>query len=543
MTHFLIRLAQPLLALLILTTAVLCDEPAPEMAAARKAAAELLPKLETGGWVASEAAFQTINQLARSKDQADKDLSDKLVDLCATSIAQGFKELPAPPAREQLLWDAETLTHALLDNPTPAHLSHAREIVASWEKALPQSVEARLLRLQLLVTDQKRAEQITLAAALVGEKELSAPNRAYVRDVYVGALLRGDPSSAEEIERARSVLQDWLKEEPQGPRPRLLLLELHHAKREWQALYVLATELLADEKITGPDRLYAHHCRLEGALNTGKTQELNDADWNYMMEQLTGGKGLKKFIDEHGQLLAGIALGIGWLWLLIVAFITRSLRSKPPGFWMVILWSTVILYGSSVILAPMVLCVSFSLLGIMFLIFATTGSRAPLGYLVAPQAATESGKARWPAILGWCVLAFLLIELFNLGYAWAFEQVMDRELDSQLVAKLLQADSLPKLLGMVIAGGIFVPFLEEVVFRGMLQDWMGRRLRAGWCVALVSIIFGIVHGLEMAIPITVIGVALSLLRLRFRSLLPCILLHGLNNSVMIVLLYYFPHLV
>ncbi|WP_395749668.1 lysostaphin resistance A-like protein [Prosthecobacter sp.] len=543
MMHLVSRAAQPLLALLIFTASAFSAEPTSEMAAARKAAAELKPKLETGGWQATEAAFPTIKKLARSKDKEDKELSDTLVNLCTDAILRGLKDLPESPAREQLLWDAETLSHSLLRNPTPVHLKNAREIVIAWEKVLPDSVGVRLLRLQLHVADKKRDEQVKLAATLVDEKDLSEVNRSYVRDVYVSALLRGKPSTAEEIQRAVSLLQSWLQEDPQNPRLRVLLLEAHHAEENWKALYALATELLADEKITGADRRYAQHCRLEGAVNTGKTHELTERDWDYMLEQITGSKDFKQFISKHGQLLTGIAFGIGWLWMLIVAFTTRFLRAKPPGFWMVVLWATVILYASSVILAPMVLCVSFSLLGIMFLIFATTGGKAPLGYLVPPRAATESGRAGWPAVLGWCVLAFLFIELFNLGYAWAFEKVMGHKLETQLVAKLLSADSLPKLAGMVVAGGIFVPFLEEVVFRGMLQDWVGRRFRTGWCIAIVSMIFGVVHGLEMAIPITVIGVALSLLRLRYQSLLPCILLHGLNNSVMILLLYYFPDMV
>jgi membrane protease YdiL (CAAX protease family) len=281
--------------------------------------------------------------------------------------------------------------------------------------------------------------------------------------------------------------------------------------------------------------------RLDGALQSGRTNELNQQDLDFMLEQFLGSNsGFKRLIDEHGPLLLAIAFGIGWAWLFIVAFITRCVRAGTPGFWMMVLWATIILYASTVIMAPLAHRISFSLLGLVFLIFATTGSRAPLGYLVPPQGATESGKARWRGVLGWCLLSLLLINLFTQGYAVAFERVMGRQLESQHVAKLLQTDTLPKLFSMVLAGGIFVPFLEEVIFRGIMQDWVGRWLPAGWCVFIVSILFGVIHGLEMAIPIAFIGVLLSLLRLRYRSLWPCIILHSLNNSVMIVLLYFIP---
>ncbi len=107
---------------------------------------------------------------------------------------------------------------------------------------------------------------------------------------------------------------------------------------------------------------------------------------------------------------------------------------------------------------------------------------------------------------------------------------------------MLQKDTLLELASVLLAGGIFVPFLEEVIFRGVVQDRFGRRLPAGWCVAVVSILFGLVHGLEMAIPIAFIGMLLSILRLRYRSLWPSIVLHSLNNSVIVIALYLEPAL-
>lgn len=540
MKHFLIRVAQRLLALSLLSASLAVAETAPDLTAAREAAAQVMPKLQAGSWQSSEAAFQTINQLAVSKEKADKELSEKLVGLCATALERGLQNLPPPPEQERLLRDAEAFADSLLRNPTAFNVKHARAVVVAWEKAQPDHPGLRLLRLRLHVVDKKRAEQIKLSSALMDEKGLDQGNREYVRDVYISALLRGRPSSSEELQQAEVALTRWVKEAPKHLRARVLLLELHHARQHWEAQYALATELLADENLTGADRKWVHHSRIEGSLKTGKTHELNEQDWNFMLERITGGKKLKAFIDKHGQLLLGIAFGIGWLWLLIVAFITRCVRAAPPRFWMLVLWTTIILYGSTVILAPLALCIAFSLLGIGFLIFGITGGKVPLGYLVPPQAGNESGRARWRGILGWCVLAFVIIQVFNQGYAWAFERVMGRALESQLVAKLLQTDTLPKLVGMVLAGGIFVPFLEEVVFRGILQDWIGRRLSAGWCVAIVSILFGLVHGLEMAIPIAFIGMLLSFLRLRYRSLWPCIILHSLNNSVMIILLHFFP---
>ncbi|HRH98667.1 MAG TPA: type II CAAX endopeptidase family protein [Prosthecobacter sp.] len=540
MKHLSICVAQQLLALFFFSASLAAAESAPDVAAAREAAAQLMPKLQAGSWQSSEAALQTISQLATSKEKADKDLLEKLVGLCVAAVERGMKNLPAPPEQEQLFWAAESLTDSLLQNLTAFNVQNARAIVAAGEKAQPDHLGFRLLRLRLHVVDKKREEQIKLSAALMAEKDFSPNNRNYVREVHVCALLRGGPTLSEDFQRAEAVLTPWLKHEPRNLKVRLLHLELFQVRKDWQAQYALATELLVDEKLTNSDYKWVQHCRLESAFNTGKTQELNQQDWNFMLEQIIGGTGLMHLIKEHGQLLLGIAFGIGWLWLFIVAFITRCVRAKPPGFWMTMLWSTIPLYAGTVIVTPQIFCITFSLLGVVFLIFAITGPKTPLGYLVPPQAATESGEARWKRVLGWCVIAYLLIQAFAHIYAWTFERVMGRELESQLVAKLMRTDSLDGLFSIVLAGGIFVPLLEEVVFRGMLQDWVARRLPAGWCVLLVSSLFGLLHGIEMAIPIALFGVLLSLLRIRYRSLWPAIALHALNNSVLIIALYLDP---
>jgi len=540
MKHFLIRVAPRLLALSFLCTSLAAAESASEMTAAREDAANVMPKLQSGSWQASEMALKTIDQLAISQEQADKDLAEKLTGLCAAAIEQGINKLPPPPEQERLLRVAGDFVDMLLSQPTMIHRQHAQAVIVAWEKVLPDHLKVRVLRLGLYKVEKNREAQIKQSAALMTEHVPDQNVREWARELHVDALLSGTPSTAY-IQQAEAVVTPWLEKEPKNTRARLLLLNIHHARHDSQAQYALATELLADETLTAQQRKQVQLLRLNGALQTGRTNELNQQDWDFMLEQMMGGNsGFKRLIDEHGPLLLAFAFGIGWVWLLIVAFITRCVRAKPPGFLILVPWITVILYASTVIMAPLAHRITFSLLGLAILIFATTGSRAPLGYLVPPQAATESGKARWRGVLGWCVLALVLIHLFTQGYALAFERVMGRPLESQHVAKLLQTDTLPKLFSMVLAGGIFVPFLEEVIFRGIMQDWVGRWLPAGWCVLLVSILFGVIHGLEMAIPIAFIGVLLSLLRLRYRSLWPCVILHSLNNSVMIILLYFIP---
>ncbi|MFM7554397.1 MAG: lysostaphin resistance A-like protein, partial [Verrucomicrobiota bacterium] len=137
---------------------------------------------------------------------------------------------------------------------------------------------------------------------------------------------------------------------------------------------------------------------------------------------------------------------------------------------------------------------------------------------------------------------FFLQPPIGMAYEWIYERLLGRELPNQLAAGLLQKDSLTGLLGAVLVGGLFIPLIEEVVFRGLLQDWVGRRLPLSRTILLVSLVFGLIHGLDYLIPIAFMGVLLAWLRVRYRSLWPPVLLHAMNNTLISVVLYLNPEL-
>jgi CAAX protease family protein len=96
------------------------------------------------------------------------------------------------------------------------------------------------------------------------------------------------------------------------------------------------------------------------------------------------------------------------------------------------------------------------------------------------------------------------------------------------------ADDLGPLWIQVLLIAIAAPIGEEVCFRGMLFGGLRERLPM-WAAALISAaLFGLLHvttGISVVPPLIAFGFLLALLYERTGSILPCILLHMLNNSV------------
>jgi len=108
-------------------------------------------------------------------------------------------------------------------------------------------------------------------------------------------------------------------------------------------------------------------------------------------------------------------------------------------------------------------------------------------------------------------------------------------------------DKLPDDLGihdsvaLAVLAGVFVigiaPVAEEFFFRGFLFQ----AFRESWGVWIAAPASGLVFGLahfeaSKLVPLAILGTALALVFHRTRSLLPCILLHGLNNTIAFIVL-------
>ena len=136
----------------------------------------------------------------------------------------------------------------------------------------------------------------------------------------------------------------------------------------------------------------------------------------------------------------------------------------------------------------------------------------------------------WPAV-GWALLAWG--GFFVLTAIWA--QLLDVS-ESDDLAQELGIDSSPlALVAVAVLVCVLAPIAEEMFFRAFCFTALRRTLGMLPVAVLTGIIFGAIHlggtDIEFIVPLMVFGFFLCLLYVRTDSLLPCIVLHALNNAL------------
>lgn len=138
--------------------------------------------------------------------------------------------------------------------------------------------------------------------------------------------------------------------------------------------------------------------------------------------------------------------------------------------------------------------------------------------------------AVWPAI-GWMLVAW--------GGFFAFSAVWSA------VLNITDTDDLPDELGadssdvalvfVALLVCVMAPIAEELFFRGFTFTALRRQLGMLPAAVVTGIIFGAIHlggtGIEFIVPLMVFGFFLCMLYVWTDSLLPCIVLHAINNSL------------
>lgn len=93
----------------------------------------------------------------------------------------------------------------------------------------------------------------------------------------------------------------------------------------------------------------------------------------------------------------------------------------------------------------------------------------------------------------------------------------------------------PLLLALtLLAGAVLTPIGEELLFRGVIANWL-MRFGAWIAVPLSAMVFALAHGIDYVLPVAfVIGVVAALLLRATGSIWPGVIVHAVNNGYAIV---------
>jgi membrane protease YdiL (CAAX protease family) len=133
------------------------------------------------------------------------------------------------------------------------------------------------------------------------------------------------------------------------------------------------------------------------------------------------------------------------------------------------------------------------------------------------------------------LLCVPVVSLVNL----AFQSLLGGPIENpQLQALAPEGFSWSSLIGMLLLVGVVVPFVEEIVFRGLIFGWLRKHLRFAYAAPISAVVFAVVHAIPMLMPpLALMGLLLAAVVERSGSLWPAIILHGVFNSVMTITYY------
>lgn len=135
-----------------------------------------------------------------------------------------------------------------------------------------------------------------------------------------------------------------------------------------------------------------------------------------------------------------------------------------------------------------------------------------------------------PAI-GWTLLTFVAFWILTAIYISAVGEPDQQE----LTRDLREEESVAALIGYGVLLAFVAPLAEELFFRGFVFGVLREKIGAVGGAIATGVVFGLVHvagsPIETVGVLVILGVLLCVLYLQTGSLLPCIALHAINNSI------------
>jgi len=147
-------------------------------------------------------------------------------------------------------------------------------------------------------------------------------------------------------------------------------------------------------------------------------------------------------------------------------------------------------------------------------------------------------KGKW-------VLPAILAAFGSLFAAGAISQITERYYSTPMMDQYM-AELVPggitwqRAVALVATIGIMVPVAEELLFRGVLYNWLRQRLSVLPCTLISAALFALAHAnRQMVIQIFIVGVVLALIYEKSRSVLISGLTHMTVNTFSLAVIFYY----
>ena len=129
-------------------------------------------------------------------------------------------------------------------------------------------------------------------------------------------------------------------------------------------------------------------------------------------------------------------------------------------------------------------------------------------------------------------LMMVLVQLLN--------AILPGGLAPQNVQSYMQpGDTLATMAFVVLTMGVFVPIVEEFIFRGYLYHSIAVQSSPQLAMLFTALIFGAAHlDWQRFLPLAIGGWLLNVIALRYRSTFASAISHGVWNTIMIILYYF-----
>lgn len=122
---------------------------------------------------------------------------------------------------------------------------------------------------------------------------------------------------------------------------------------------------------------------------------------------------------------------------------------------------------------------------------------------------------------------------------WGVVTVMATTLTIEPLLELFPSQWIERLAELMRQGGwmifttvVAAPILEEILFRGIIQESLTRKYGPWRGILVASAIFGIIHIIpHQVINAFFVGTVLGFIYYRTQSLIPVILIHAINNAI------------